>query len=60
LTVTPNTAAAKNIRLWIEALRKNADQNAMRIRDVIAVDLPVFMSEAEAIARAREQIPALA
>lgn len=32
--------------------------NSIRIRDVLAVDLPFFMSEADAIGRAREKIPA--
>ena len=31
---------------------------SIRIRDVLAVDLPFFMSEADAIGRAKEKIPA--
>ncbi len=44
--------------MWAEALRKNLDQKTIRIRDVIAVDLPYFMSERDAIGRAKEKIPA--
>ncbi|MGE6790940.1 Peroxiredoxin [Pseudomonas guineae] len=57
LIVTPSTDAAKHTRLWAEALRKNVDQSAVRIRDVLAIDLPFFMSEEDAISRAKEKIP---
>lgn len=58
LIVTPSTDAAKSTRLWAEALRKNIDQTRVRIRDVLAIDLPFFMSEEDAIGRAKEKIPA--
>lgn len=58
LIVTPSTDAAADTRMWVEALRKNIDPKAVRIRDVLAVDLPFFMSEADAIGRAKEKIPA--
>lgn len=58
LIVTPSTDAAKHTRLWAEALRKNIDQTRVRIRDVLAIDLPFFMSEEDAIGRAKEKIPA--
>jgi hypothetical protein len=58
LIVTPSKEAAKDTRLWAEALRKNIDQSAVRIRDVLAIDLPFFMSEEDAISRAKEKIPA--
>lgn len=58
LIVTPSKDAAKSTRLWAEALRKNVDQSAVRIRDVLAIDLPFFMSEADAIGRAKDVIPA--
>lgn len=58
LIVTPSTDAAKHTRLWAEALRKNIDQTQVRIRDVLAIDLPFFMSEEDAIGRAKEKIPA--
>jgi peroxiredoxin len=57
LIVTPSTDAAKDTRLWAAALRKNVDQSAVRIRDVLAIDLPFFMSEEDAIGRAKEKIP---
>lgn len=56
LIVTPSKDAAKDTRLWAEALRKNIDQSAVRIRDVLALDLPFFMSEEDAIGRAKEKI----
>jgi len=58
LIVTPSTDAAEDTRLWVEALRKNIDERAIRIRDVLAIDLPFFMSESGAISRAKEKIPA--
>jgi len=58
LIVTPSTDAAKDTRLWAEALRKNVNQSGVRIRDVLAIDLPFFMSEEDAIGRAKEKIPA--
>jgi peroxiredoxin len=58
LIVTPSKEAAKDTRLWAEALRKNVDQSAVRIRDVLAIDLPFFMSEEDTIGRAKEKIPA--
>jgi peroxiredoxin len=57
LIVTPSTDAAKDTRMWAEALRKNIDPSAVRIRDVLAIDLPFFMSEEDAIGRAKEKIP---
>jgi peroxiredoxin len=56
LIVTPSTDAAKHTRLWANALRKNIDQTRVRIRDVLAIDLPFFMSEEDAIGRAKEVI----
>jgi hypothetical protein len=58
LIVTPSKAAAEDTRKWANALRENLDQKSIRIRDVLAIDLPVFMSEADAIGIAKEKIPA--
>ena len=58
LIVTPSKDAARDTRLWAEALRKNVDQSGVRIRDVLAIDLPFFISEEDAIGRAKEKIPA--
>jgi cytochrome oxidase Cu insertion factor (SCO1/SenC/PrrC family) len=58
LIVTPSKEAAEDTRLWVQALRKNIDPKAIRIRDVLAIDLPFFMSESDAIGRAKEKIPA--
>ncbi len=57
LIVTPSKGAADDTRKWAKALRKNIDQSAVRIRDVLAIDLPFFMSESDAIGRAKEKIP---
>jgi peroxiredoxin len=56
LIVTPSTDAAKHTRMWADTLRKNIDQTRVRIRDVLAIDLPFFMSEEDAIGRAKEVI----
>jgi hypothetical protein len=58
LIVTPSKGFAENTRQWVNALRENLDQKSIRIRDVPAVDLAFFMSEADAIGRAKEKIPA--
>ncbi|MBA2721590.1 MAG: hypothetical protein H0U56_01575 [Methylibium sp.] len=58
LIVTPSKEAAEDTRLWAKALRKNIDQQAIRVRDVLAIDLPFFMSESDAIGRAKKKIPA--
>jgi len=58
LIVTPSKDAAEDTRLWVKALRKNIDVKAIRIRDVLAIDLPFFMSESDAIGRAKKKIPA--
>ncbi len=58
LIVTPSKDAAADTRMWANALRKNLDHKAIRIRDVIAVDLPFFMGERDAIGRAKDKIPA--
>lgn len=57
LIVTPSKAAAADTRLWVQALRKNLDTRKIVIRDIVAVDLPFFMSEQEALRQAREKIP---
>ena len=57
LIVTPSKDAASDTRKWANALRRNIDQKAYRIRDVLAIDLPFFMSEADAIGRAKAKIP---
>lgn len=58
LIVTPSKAAAEDTRKWANALRENLDPKSIRIRDVLAVNLPFFMSEADAIGPAKEKIPA--
>tara|TARA_R110002073_G_scaffold70092_3_gene173493 strand:+ start:748 stop:1173 length:426 start_codon:yes stop_codon:yes gene_type:complete len=57
LIVTPSRNAAESTREWVDSLLLEFDQDKYLIRDVLAVDLPFFMSEADAISVAREKIP---
>lgn len=57
LIVTPSRGAAEQTREWAQALRKNINQDKVRVRDVLALDLPFFISESDAIGRAKEKIP---
>lgn len=57
LIVTSSKGAAEQTRAWAGALRKNIDEKSIRIRAVLAVDLPFFMGESDAIGRAKEKIP---
>ena len=58
LIVTPSKDAAKDTRLWAQALRSNLDPDKVFIRDVLAIDLPFFISEEDALERAKDKIPA--
>lgn len=57
LIVTPSRDAATSTRRWVQALQRNVDPDAIRVRDVLAIDLPFFISERDALGRARERIP---
>ena len=57
LIVTPSQAAAGQTRQWADALRRTLDPKAIRVRDVLAIDLPFFISEGDAIGRAKAKIP---
>ncbi len=57
LIVTPSRDAAQSTRTWVNALRKRIDTKRLFLREVLAVDLPFFMSERDAIGRAKEAIP---
>lgn len=57
LIVTPSKQAAESTKQWAKALRDDIDTDAVRVRDVLSIDLPFFMSEQDAIGRARERIP---
>lgn len=57
LIVTPSRGAAEDTRLWVDALHKNLDPKGVLVRDVLAIDLPFFFSEQDALGRARDQIP---
>lgn len=57
LILTPSKKAASDTRMWAKALRDEFDRT-VRVRDVLAIDLPFFMSESDAIGHAKEKIPA--
>jgi hypothetical protein len=38
-------------------LRSKIDQSKYRVRDVLAIDLPLFFSEEDAIEQAKEKVP---
>lgn len=57
LILTPSRNAAESTREWVNALRSNVDQSKYRVRDVLAVDLPFFMSEEDVIGKAKEKVP---
>jgi predicted transcriptional regulator len=57
LILTPSSNAAESTREWVEALRSKIDQSEYRVRDVLAVNLPFFMSEEDAIGKAKEKVP---
>lgn len=42
----------------VVALRSEIDESEYRIRDLLAVDLPFFISNEDAIGRAKEKVPA--
>lgn len=57
IIVTPSRDAAEATREWAAALRGEIDTSDVQIRDIIAVDLPFFISEEDAIGRARDAVP---
>lgn len=57
LILTPSRDAAESTREWANTLRSKIDQSKYRIRDVLAVDLPFFMSEEDAIGVAKKKVP---
>lgn len=57
LILTPSGNAAESTREWVKTLRSKVDQSKYRVRDVLAVDLPFFMSEEDVIERAKEKVP---
>jgi predicted transcriptional regulator len=56
LILTPSRNAAESTREWVNALRSKIDQSKYLVRDVLAVDLPFFMSEEDAIGIAKEKV----
>lgn len=57
LIVTPSRQAAASTRRWAKMLRKRLDTSSIRVIDVLAVDLPFFISTGTALEKARERIP---
>jgi len=57
LILTPSRDAAESSRAWVNALRSKIDQSKYRIRDVLAVNLPFFLSEEDVIDQAKKKVP---
>lgn len=57
LLLTPSRNASESSREWVNALRSKIDQSKYRVRDVLAVNLPFFMSEEDVIGQAKEKVP---
>lgn len=57
LILTPSRNAAESTREWVNALRSKVDQSKYRVRNLLAVDLPFFMSEEDVIGTAKEKVP---
>ncbi len=57
LIITPSKAASESTRTWVEALRDELDASDYRVRDVIAISLPFFLSEEDAVSKARDSVP---
>lgn len=57
LIVTPSRAAGEETRKWAQELRKTINQKKVAVWDVLAIDLPFFISESDALGQAREKIP---
>ncbi|MGK2870985.1 MAG: hypothetical protein ACSLFL_01875 [Alphaproteobacteria bacterium] len=57
LILTPSRNAAESSQEWANALQSKIDQKKYLIRLVLAVDLPFFMSEEDAIGSAKEKVP---
>jgi len=57
LIITPSKAAADSTKAWTIELDKALDDKKLRIRAVLTIELPFFMSETDAIASARKVVP---
>jgi hypothetical protein len=57
LIITPSKAAADSTKAWTNALEKALEGKKLLIRAVLTINLPFFMSEADAVGRAREVVP---
>jgi len=57
LIITPSKAAADSTKAWTNALEKAMEGKKLRIRAVLTINLPFFMSEADAVGSAREVVP---
>lgn len=57
LMITPSKAAGDSTKAWAKALEDKLNGTKIRIRSVLTIDLPFFMSESDAISHAREVVP---
>ncbi len=57
LIITPSRAAADSTKAWTNALEKALEGKKLRIRAVLTIDLPFFVSETAAVGLARAAVP---
>ncbi len=57
LIITPSKAAADSTKAWTNALEKALEGKKLLVRAVLTINLPFFMSEADAVASARKTVP---
>jgi predicted transcriptional regulator len=57
LILTASRNAVESTREWANTLRSKTDQSKYRVRSLLAVDLPFFMSEEDVIDRAKGKVP---
>lgn len=57
LIITPSRRAAGQTEEWANALRDNFEPGQARVRSILSIDLPFFISEHFALDRARARIP---
>ncbi|GAA3948420.1 hypothetical protein [Allohahella marinimesophila] len=55
--VTPSEEAADSTQRWVEALRSEVEEDAFRVRTLITLDLPFFVSVEAAVGDAKEVVP---
>lgn len=57
LIVTPSQKAVRETQLWAQVLDAHIDQRTVLIRDILAIELPFYMSHEALVKRVKEKIP---